>query len=282
VPKFNVPPLPFIVNPAALIFPVNVAVPEVLVIDIAPVVVNWPIDWADAVPEIVTPPEPDVTVPEFEKLPCKVIKLDPGVRVEPLLMVNESRVNAVPRVVVPPEMVSKLKLVKRVEGNVLVAVNSTLPEPGVNVFEPVLASKNPSQIKVPPSVILIEPLLLLLLELPNVTVPKTVSCEFALKEIVAILLLEGDKLREAQVALLTLTVTVILPGITTSSVELGTAEPPHVVVLFQLPEFVAVFCAYENALNKMKNKSTEAFKQIDWGEILPVRVVEFVMMYNFQ
>ena len=38
-PMFNVPPVPLMVNPAPLVFPVNVAVPPVLVIETVPVVV---------------------------------------------------------------------------------------------------------------------------------------------------------------------------------------------------------------------------------------------------
>ena len=40
VPRFNVPPVPFIVRPPAFIGPVMVAVPAVLVIDTVPVVVK--------------------------------------------------------------------------------------------------------------------------------------------------------------------------------------------------------------------------------------------------
>ena len=68
-PKFNVPPEPFIVRPAAETLPVNVAVPAVFVIETVPVVVKPAIDWVEAVPDIVIPPEPLVNVPEFVKLP---------------------------------------------------------------------------------------------------------------------------------------------------------------------------------------------------------------------
>ena len=63
----------------------------------------------------------------------------------------------------------------------------------------------------------------------------------------------------------------------TASAEVGTAAPPHVAVLFQLPETEAVLCANAHALNKTKKKSTKAFKQNGWDETFPVRVKKLFM-----
>jgi hypothetical protein len=117
-----------------------------------------------------------------------------------------------------------------------------------------------------------------------VTAPETVRTEALLKSIVAVVLLPPVVFNdnEEQAALLTFTVTVMPGLIITASAEVGTAEPPHVAVLFQLPETDAVLCANAKALNKMENKSTVAFEHSDGDETFPVRVKKFFMCINFQ
>ena len=104
-PKFKVPPVPLIVNPAPFMFPVKVAVPPVFVMEIKPVVVKPFTDWL-AVPESVIPPEPLVIVPLFTKLPVKLISLVPGVNVAPVPIFNVSTEILAPNDVVPPVIVN--------------------------------------------------------------------------------------------------------------------------------------------------------------------------------
>ena len=170
-----------IVNLAPLIFPVKVAVPAVFVMDTVPVVVKLPTDWV-AVPEIVNPPEPEVTVPLFTKSPDNVIRLLPGVNVVPEPIVNALIESALPNVVIPPVIFNVLNDVKVEEGRVFVAVSSTVPEPGVKVLllleNP---TANPLQIKLPPDVIVNWPKRFVPPEFcPTVTTPETVNCELAL------------------------------------------------------------------------------------------------------
>jgi len=73
-PRFNVPPLPLIVNPAALIEPCMVAVPAVLVMETDPVVVNPESVWVVIAPEIITGEAFAVKTPELLKLPPKLIE----------------------------------------------------------------------------------------------------------------------------------------------------------------------------------------------------------------
>jgi len=62
---------------------------------------------------------------------------------------------------------------------------------------------------------------------------------------------------EAQVALVTFTVTVTPTLIVTASETEGTEAPPHVVVLFQLPDTEAVRCPKDCSVNKkQQNKKT--------------------------
>ena len=77
VPRFSVPPGPFRINALPLIFPVKVAVPPVLSIEIrpveipSPVVVNPAIFWV-AVPEIVIKEDPASNFPVLRKSPKNV------------------------------------------------------------------------------------------------------------------------------------------------------------------------------------------------------------------
>ena len=59
-PKFKVPPVPFLVIPVEFTFPLNVTVPDVLVLVNLPVVVNPPIDCA--VPDTDMPVDPKFTL----------------------------------------------------------------------------------------------------------------------------------------------------------------------------------------------------------------------------
>jgi len=95
LPKFNVPPKPFIVKAPALMFPVKVAVFAVLVIDILPVVTK-PAILCAVVPVIVI----------FALPPFKV----PAIRVTFPVMVWET---AVPKFSVPPvPLIVKLVVLK--------------------------------------------------------------------------------------------------------------------------------------------------------------------------
>jgi hypothetical protein len=111
-----------------------------------------------------------------------------GPEVAPILNVERARVAppitvkfpetigiAVPKVVVPELIVRLLNEVKIEAGKVFVAFSWIVPAPGVNELLPPLARAIPLQIKVPPFVITIEPRLLLLPELPSVTMPETVN-----------------------------------------------------------------------------------------------------------
>ncbi len=84
-PAFSVPPVPLMVKPLALIFPVKVATPPVFVIEIFPVVVNPAMLWV-AVPVIVT----------LDVLPTKV----PSVMV---MFPVKVCVLATPKLSVPPK-----------------------------------------------------------------------------------------------------------------------------------------------------------------------------------
>jgi len=53
-PRSNVPPDPFNVKPAPPTFPVNIAVPPVLIIETSPVVLNPPMFWVAVVPPKLT------------------------------------------------------------------------------------------------------------------------------------------------------------------------------------------------------------------------------------
>ena len=101
--------------------------------------------------------------------------MEPGVNVVPELIVKVSIVTGAPSVVVPPVIFKILKLVNIVAGNVLVAVNSTVPKPAVNVLDPAFPNANPEQINFPPLVIVNAPLLFVAVGSPNVTVPETVN-----------------------------------------------------------------------------------------------------------
>ena len=132
-------------------------------------------------------------------------------------------------VVVPIESFKLLKEVNIVEGNVLLAVSTTVPIPLVNTFEPeLLAKTNPLQTSVPPLVIINEPLLLVLLLCPKVTFPEATNFEFALNESVAVPEDVGDKFKAAQTAVLIFTTTDWPPVKVTDSKLVGK------VLLFQL------------------------------------------------
>jgi len=72
VPRFNVPPVPLIVNPAPLIEPCMVAVPAVLVMETNPVVVNPESVWVVMAPEIIIGEAFAVKIPELLKLPPRL------------------------------------------------------------------------------------------------------------------------------------------------------------------------------------------------------------------
>jgi hypothetical protein len=55
------------------------------------VVVNPDILWS-AVPENITPPDPEVKVPKLLKSPVRVMALAPGVKIAPTLMVSDTHV----------------------------------------------------------------------------------------------------------------------------------------------------------------------------------------------
>ena len=64
--------------------------------------------------------------------------------------------SAIPNVVVPAEIVKLLKLVKVAAGKVLVAPNTTVPVPRVQVFTPAPGAVSvPFIVNVPPAVIVI-------------------------------------------------------------------------------------------------------------------------------
>jgi|SRR5260221_4131227 len=114
-------------------------------------------------------------------------------------------------------------------------VYSTVPVPPVKVFRSFIVTVPPIFI-VPPLVMSIEPLRADPVVLPTIRLPEIVSTEPLLKEIVAVeLLLLTFNVNEAQAAVPISTVTVIPPLMVTVSAEVGTAAPPQVAVLLQLP-----------------------------------------------
>ena len=106
LPKFNVPPDPLIVSPAPVTFPINVAVPDVLVMETRPVVVNPSILCVVIVPVITIGEAFATKVPSLLKLPprVKLKLLDEVFKVAPLLIVRGTealKTLASSRVIVP-------------------------------------------------------------------------------------------------------------------------------------------------------------------------------------
>ena len=108
VPRFKVPPVPLIVKPAPFTFPVNVAVPAVLVIDTVPVVVKSSIFCGVIVPAIVIPPAPLVSVPAFIKSPLNVIRFAPGVSIAPVFIFNGTLLVLFPITTTPGVVIAPL------------------------------------------------------------------------------------------------------------------------------------------------------------------------------
>jgi hypothetical protein len=233
--------------------PVSVAVPPVFVMDTVPVVVKLPTDWV-AVPEIVNPPEPEVTVPLLTKLPDNVMRSLPGVMVAPLLIFNVLIERSAFKDVVPPVIFKLLKDVKVDAGNVFVAVSSTVPVLGVQLVPVPPTTNEPAlkiefalivntagellalpRVKLPhsnvePSTKVITPVLLSLVFVPPiVTAPVTVNFGLPLLAKVKVPLvfeLLPPKDREAHLKVPS-TVTLLVPDIVTASLGLGT--PPVVL-----------------------------------------------------
>lgn len=106
MPRFNVPPLPFIVNDAAVILPAMVAVLAVRVNERFPVVEKPAMPGVALVPLIIILEPLAVNVPLFIKLPFSVKeKLLPDVLSIPAVMVRSPfTVTASPSVAVCPDL----------------------------------------------------------------------------------------------------------------------------------------------------------------------------------
>ncbi len=222
------------------------------------------------VPVIVTPPDPGVNVPLFVKFPSSVKRKVEGFNVAPLLIARLPLiVIATPNVVVPAEIVRLLKLVKVAFGRVLLAPRTTAPVPYVKVFAPVLAPFviGPFTVNVPPFVIVIvavslpavdpiarllhvklDPLSNVIVPLsplaayPTVTDPETVTD--GLPEVANASVpvpAAVPKLKEAQTAFVTSTVSVAPVPTFITSEELGCPPVPEpMVILLQLVLVVIV------------------------------------------
>ena len=99
--KSSVPvPVPLIVSPPPVIFPLKVAVPLLLVIETRPVVEKFPM-LCVAVPVMVTGELPAVSAPPFTKLPKKVRPKLPVTSVPPELMFKATGLVRLPIVFAP-------------------------------------------------------------------------------------------------------------------------------------------------------------------------------------